>query len=268
MRIGDRVVSLHWDQDAAWPSPLTRKGPVDSFLGLTADGGYAEYCTLPEGALVEVPKGWSAAEAAPVMSTFGTVWQGAKIRTNMVEDDVVLITGSSGGVGSSAVKLCKQFGCRKVIAVTSSSSNINFLKSIGADEVIVTNPQETFSKSSIIENVSGCSLAIECVGEPTFLQSLRCLKPEGRMVLVGNVNNSTVNLPIGLCILNSLKVVGSDSIAAEELSSLFDFLTQTGLRPDIDRIMPLEMANDAHALIEKKEVTGRVVLQVSNDNWV
>jgi NADPH:quinone reductase-like Zn-dependent oxidoreductase len=70
---------------------------VSSMLGLMCDGGYAEwalrtlppgglcnilrrYCTVDESAFVQVPSGWSAAEAAPVMSTFGTVWQGAFVR--------------------------------------------------------------------------------------------------------------------------------------------------------------------------------------------
>jgi D-arabinose 1-dehydrogenase-like Zn-dependent alcohol dehydrogenase len=79
-----------------------------------------------------------------------------------------------------------------------------------------------------------------------------------------------VPLPLGLCILNSLKVVGSDSIAAAELSHLFDFLTEANLRPHIDRVMPLENAMDAHVLLESSSAptAGRVVLQVSQNAWI
>eukprot|EP00511_Aplanochytrium_stocchinoi_P002295 CAMPEP_0204837948 /NCGR_PEP_ID=MMETSP1346-20131115/29363_1 /ASSEMBLY_ACC=CAM_ASM_000771 /TAXON_ID=215587 /ORGANISM="Aplanochytrium stocchinoi, Strain GSBS06" /LENGTH=343 /DNA_ID=CAMNT_0051973681 /DNA_START=80 /DNA_END=1111 /DNA_ORIENTATION=+ len=268
LQVGERVVSLHWDQTEAWPSPLTPNGPVNSFIGLTVDGGYAEYCTVTEGTLVRVPNGWSAIQAAPVMSTFGTVWQGAKVRARLNPEDTVLVTGCSGGVGSSALQICKAIGCKTVIAVTSSQNKVGYLKKLGADEIIITDDQNPFHKNSKVLSLGGCDVAIECVGGPTFLQSLRCLKPEGRLVLVGNVSNSTVPLPLGLCILKSLSVVGSDSIFSDELIQLFRFLSEENLRPNIDHILPLEKANEAHALLENKCVSGRIVLQISPDNWV
>ena len=127
---GDRVVSLHWDQNESWPSPLTSIGPVKSFLGLTTDGGYSEYCTIAEGALVTVPDGWTAVDAASVMSTHGTIWMGAKVRANLNENDRVLITGASGGVGSASIQLCKALGCREIIAVTSNERNIKYLQDV------------------------------------------------------------------------------------------------------------------------------------------
>ena len=72
-----------------------------------------------------------------------------------------------------------------------------------------------------------------------------------------------VPLPLGLCILNSLKVVGSDSIAADELTTLFEFLTRENVRPHVGRVLPLERAMDAHEMLETNSVptAGRVVLQ-------
>lgn len=136
---GDRVVSVHWDQNEAWPAPLTPSGPVSSFLGLTHPGGYAEFCTAPAGCFVQIPHGWSGSQihAAPVMSTFGTVWQGAVVRAGLQAGETVLVTGASGGVGSAAVQLCRRIGC-KVIAVTSSPSKREFVEGLGADVVVVS----------------------------------------------------------------------------------------------------------------------------------
>lgn len=68
LAVGDKVVSVHWDQDEAWPSPLTTTGPVSSFLGLTLHGGYQELMVIPETALVKLESSiacrWTAAEAA------------------------------------------------------------------------------------------------------------------------------------------------------------------------------------------------------------
>jgi D-arabinose 1-dehydrogenase-like Zn-dependent alcohol dehydrogenase len=107
--VGQRVVSLHWAQRDAWPSPLQvsqsaffsfaahalcvlkqrvtqGNAAVSSMLGLMCNGGYAEYCTVDESAFVDAPSGWSAVDAAPVMSTFGTVWQGAFVRGGATRD--------------------------------------------------------------------------------------------------------------------------------------------------------------------------------------
>jgi acryloyl-coenzyme A reductase len=272
--VGQKVVSLHWDQEESFPSPLTRNGPVKSFLGLTTDGGYSEYCTVAEGALVPTPKegGWSAIDAAPVMSTFGTVWQGAVVRAKLSRKDRVLVTGASGGVGSASIQLCKAIGCRSIIALTSSSKNIEYLKSIGADHVIVSernnkDKEISFHHDSSVSEEGGVDVVLECVGGPTFSSSLKSLRPEGRLVLVGNVSNARVPLPLGLVILNSLKIVGSDSIESNELRNLFEFLTKAGIRPQIDQILPLENAMDAHQMLENGSTTGRIVLQISNNNW-
>ena len=269
LSIGDRVVSLHWDQKEAWPSPLTRSGPVNSFLGLTTNGGYSEYCTIAEGALVATPSGWNSIDAAPVMSTFGTIWQGAKVRANMTKKDIVLITGASGGVGSASIQLCKAMGCQRIIAVTSSSTNIDYLHEIGADHVIVTKKGEdaSFHKEKIIHDTGGVDVVLENVGAPCFAASLKALRPEGRLVLIGNVSNAKIDLPLGLVILNSLKIVGSDSIEGKELKECFEFLTQHNVRPMIDQVMELEDVMEAHVMLENASTAGRVVLDISKDGW-
>ena len=106
-------------------------------------------------------------------------------------------------------------------------------------------------------------MAIDCVGEPTFLQSVRSLRPEGTAVIVGNVSNGIGELPLGLAILNSLRVVGSDSIEAGALTDLFTFLHKTGLRPRIAATLALEEAAEGHKMVADMCVEGRVVMDIS-----
>lgn len=255
-------------------------------LSLFCVRGNTEFCTAPAGCFVRVPSSWTgtAAEAAPVMSTYGTVWQGAVVRGGLRAGDTVLVTGASGGVGSSAVRLCKRLGC-KVLAVTTSPSKEKFVRSLGADEVILATAgsageaMSAFNKDDTVRR-NEPDLAIECTGGPGFTSSLRSLRPEGKLVLVGNVDNSSESLPLGLCILKSLSIIGSDSISATALSDLFKFMDGGGkqlcagggasappLRPEIHSTIPLEMVADAHAKLEARSVAGRIVLQVSDDTW-
>ena len=144
------------------------------------------------------------------------MWQGAVTRAGLRSGETVLVTGASGGVGSAAVQLCKRMGC-KVLAVTSSEEKREFITRLGPDAVIVApsvgerGPQ--FNQHPLVK-ADPPTVVIECTGGPTFQASLRSLQADGRMVLVGNVDNSTAQLPLGLCILKSLSVVGSDRCGA------------------------------------------------------
>lgn len=79
----------------------------DSFLGLTNDGGYAQYVVCGSTAFVGVPEGFTAVEAASVMCTFGTVWHAAITRGRLQAGERLVITGATGGVGSAAVQIAK-----------------------------------------------------------------------------------------------------------------------------------------------------------------
>lgn len=110
LKPGDKVVSLHWAQfgGEAFPSPFMHKEAMKTFLGLTCNGGYAEYVTTHETAFVAVPNAdrWSAVLASPVMSTFGTVWQGAIVRGKLSK-------GETGDLKCSTPPLPLLMHCRE-----------------------------------------------------------------------------------------------------------------------------------------------------------
>jgi acryloyl-coenzyme A reductase len=265
LKPGDRVVSLHWAQygGEAWPSPFLHKKAMKTFLGLTCNGGYGEFVTCHETAFVRVPNplDWTAIQAAPVMSTFGTVWQGAIITGGLKGGERVLVTGAAGGVGSSAVSIGSKIGAYVIGTTGNASTKGDYIRSLGANEVITAAPG--FSK----ELKEGVDMVIECVGAPTFTDSLRSLKPGGRLILIGNVTNSSTSLPLGLCIVKSLSVIGTDSIEASNLSALFSWMDSHKMRPHVDIVLPLEDASEGHRMVEERIVNGRVVLDVNSHIW-
>lgn len=270
LRVGDRVVSLHWAQygGRAWPSPFLDKEAMKTFIGLSVDGGYSEYMTTHASAFVKVPNAhlWTGVEAAPVMSTFGTVWQGAVVRGELRAGETVLVSGASGGVGSAAVALAKRLGCFTIGTTGSVARNEEFIRRQGADCVLDAVPGFSKRVAGLVAG-GGVDMVIENVGAPTLGDSLRSLKPGGRLVLIGNVTNESAPLPLGLCIVKSLSVIGTDSIESGELGRLFGWLGQEQLKPVIDRVLPLSRAADAHTALESRSVNGRVVLDVNSDIW-
>lgn len=259
---GDKVVSLHWSPCGVCAAccdlrPTHCANNTASFFGLTVNGGYAEYTVNGASAFVKVPDGWSPVEAAPVMCTYGTVWHGAITRGSLRAGERVLVTGASGGVGSAAVQIAAAMGCH-VTAVTSQDSKVQYLKHLGAKDVIVAQGSR-FSARDM-------DMSFEAVGEPTFSSSLRCLRAGGRMVLVGNVSNAAATLPLGLAIIKGLSVIGSDSVSARELTDTFAFMTSHGIRTHVHSVRTLEQVQEAHDELEcKHSVCGRIVLQLRPD---
>lgn len=257
--VGAKVASLHWDQNAAWPSPLTADGAVDSMFGLTCHGGYAEYCLANPGALVQAAPHVSLGEASCVVSTFGTVWCAAVTRGRLKSGERILVTGASGGVGVSAVRLAKSLGC-VTTAVTTNANKKDFLLSLGADHVVIADASGKYKAPPQ-------DMVIECVGGPTFPSSLRSVTPGGRLVLVGNVNNAKVEVPLGFCILNSVSIIGSDSIHRDDYhAGLLPHLEKHGLRPAVDREVGLEEAPAIHTVLEQRGAKGRVILRIAPES--
>lgn len=139
---GDRVVGLHWAPCLVCPRCLEGASSVceqrmDSFLGLTRDGCFAQFISLRPSGVVKLPSNrMTSAQASTLACTFGTVYHAAFVRGRLRKGETVLLTGASGGVGCSAVQLLRAFGCR-VIALTTSPKKESFLKELGADIVTV-----------------------------------------------------------------------------------------------------------------------------------
>lgn len=110
---------------------------------------------------------------------------------------------------------------------------------------------------------SGVDLALELVGEPTFNSSIRCLKPTGRVVVVGNISTTSVKLNLGLIILNELHVSGSSSASSEDLQHVFEMVVQGRLKALKALELPLSKRSvlEAHRLLSTaKAPLGRIVL--------
>ncbi len=123
----------------------------------------------------------------------------------------------------------------------------------------------SFHKDAAVKGELAADLCMECVGGPTFESSMRSLRRGGRLVLAGNVTVAAVPFKLGLAIINGLSVIGTDSCTREELRSVFRFMDESGLRPSISAVFPLEDAARAHTLLHEKKVQGRIVLKVSED---
>lgn len=236
---------------------LCREGP--GFYGEDLPGGYAEYVLASPRNVVPVPDTLPDAEAAILSCAVGTGLRALR-RAATAPGDVVLVTGAGGGVGVHTVALARHLGA-VVVALTGSAAKRRALLDLGAHEVLVS-PDVRAVRACVRElgGVRGADVAVELTGGPTFPVALRALAPRGRLVLVGNTEPATLPLDPGLSILKELTVHGSAHADARDLAEVVELVTTGAVSPVPARRWPLREAAEAHAAVERREVTGRAVL--------
>jgi D-arabinose 1-dehydrogenase-like Zn-dependent alcohol dehydrogenase len=259
---GDRVVTTH--RPSCGSCPACARGEETHCLqspisyGLTADGGYAEEALLWEASLVAVPEALSLEAASFLHCTAAVALRALRHHARIEKGNTVLITGASGGVGVHAMQVAKILGAR-VVAVTSNPNKVELIKKYGADEVVVSSGD--FHKQ-IGATVIGATVdvALDLVGAPTFNSSLRSLGFGGRLVVIGNVTASRVELNPGYCIVRELSIHGSASATRAELAEVLDWAADGRLTPVISERFPLEGANAAQQRLYEKGVVGRQII--------
>lgn len=259
---GARVVNLHRPSCLACPrclggEPIHCERAFQSF-GHTVDGGYAELVVAHHRALVEIPAELSFDIASTLMCTAGVALHALRTRGRLALGETALVTGASGGVGTMAVQLARRMGAR-VIATTSSPDKAPALRKLGAHEVVVTG-KGPFCGEVISKASGGVDLALELTGSATFGSALRSLRRGGRMVVVGNIETTKVEVNLGALILQGLEIFGSASCTHRDLEDVFSLVRAGELKPTIDRRLKLEEAAEAHRLLADRQAIGRIVL--------
>lgn len=169
----------------------------------------------------------------------------------------MLINGASGGLGAHQIQLAKAFGAW-VIAVTGSADKRDFLHCLGADEVIVS----TGSYSAEVWKLTGkrgVDVDMENLGS-TLEDTLRSMALGGRVVVLGNVAPASVPINPGLLIGRRLRAQGSGSVTLEEVRLALALIKGGQVKPLIDRVLPFRQVAEAHALLESRQVSVRIVL--------
>lgn len=262
-RVGDRAATLqrmscgdcmHCNQNRNSLCKNDRR-----FFGEEIHGGYATLMTAPILGLCHVPDSLSSPDAATVCCTTGTAVHVCRTRGRVKAGEIVLITGASGGVGLQAVQLCTHDGA-KVIAVTSSPKKVAALQAAGAWEVIVAPELRFASDVKRITHGAGVDVALEIVGSATFSQTLKCMAPGGRVVVVGNLDTGSFDLNPGLVIVKELEIIGAYATTRAELDTALELTAAGHVKSCVSEVLPLTDAASVHTRLENRQISGRVVL--------
>ncbi|MEM2053782.1 MAG: zinc-binding dehydrogenase, partial [Nitrososphaerota archaeon] len=129
----------------------------------------------------------------------------------------------------------------------------------GADEVLLSDDKMVENVKRLTDN-EGVDVVLEAVGQPTFDKSLRCLAWGGRMVVVGNVTVSSVEVPLGLIILKANSIAGTIAATKRDLEDALRLTAEGKVKPVVT-VYPLEKVYDAMEKMRRKESIGRILLK-------
>ena len=232
---------------AALGAGVRDAGVGDLIYGLNdwyRDGGSAEYCVARVTDFANKPTSIDHVQAAATPISALTAWQALIERGRLAAGQRVLIHGAAGGVGNLAVQLAHWRGAR--VTATASADNLDFVRSLGADEVIDYRAQKF---EDVVRDVD---VVFDTVGGETLEKSWGVLKPGGRLVTVAASGEQTTDERIRAAYF----IVEPSRTQLAEIARLIDAGT---LRPIVGAVFPLAEARQAY---QHKPVRGKVVLRV------
>jgi acryloyl-coenzyme A reductase len=263
VKVGDRVSSIirHTCGHCKWclEGRETLCTNSNGSFGVELNGGYAEYVKVPENSVCKIPQGIPLDMASIFSCTIGTALHTITKKAKVRPGETVLITGAGGGLGVHCIQIASLCG-GKVIAVTTSEEKYSPLKEMGANDVIISKNLSFHKEVKKITDGAGVDVVIENVGSATLSSSLQSLAQGGRIVLIGELTGTSVQINPAHLVLKEVELLGSLNSTRRELQQVIELVEQEKIKPVVFSKLPLEGARDAHEMIYRKKPIGRVIL--------
>jgi NADPH:quinone reductase-like Zn-dependent oxidoreductase len=233
--------------------------PNRQVVGVTIDGGFAEYICVPASILIPVPDSLTMVQAAASPSAFGTAWHMLITRAQIRANEWVLVHAAGSNIGVAGIQIAKHFGCR-VIATSSTEEKLAKAKELGADFVINYTTQNFAHAVAHITANRGVDVVFEHVGTTTWERSIASLHPTGRLVTCGSTTGRWGNTDIWSVFWKQLSVLGSFGWTAKEFHAVWDLIGKGVFKPVIDRTFPLAETASAQQYIMDRKQFGKVLV--------
>ncbi len=176
----------------------------DRVAGFCMLGGFAEVALAPLHFTFKLADSLDFAQGAALILNYHTAYFSLKLRGRLTEGERVLIHGAAGGVGTASIQVAKGLGA-STVAVVSSDAKEALVRELGADEVVRSDGDWLGQ----VKALGGVDVVLDPVGGDRFTDSLRSLRPEGRVLVVGFTAGSIPEVKVNRLLLNNIDVVGA-----------------------------------------------------------
>ncbi|MEN3033498.1 MAG: zinc-binding dehydrogenase [Aquificaceae bacterium] len=227
-------------------------------LGFKENGVSAQYISLPERNLIQIPDGMGFEEASCIALAGITAYSALFLKGGLERGQSVLIWAGASGVGSFLIQLAKIAGAY-VVASAGSEEKLELCKSLGASEVFNHYRQ---SPEEIALKLGGFDLVVDSVGGQTFGKSIKCLKSGGKLVFFGTTAGNSFELNIREVFSRNISLMGLYMGPSWSVFELFRFYMEGKLKPVIGGVFDLGDITKAHLILEESRALGKLVLRL------
>jgi zinc-binding alcohol dehydrogenase/oxidoreductase len=248
------VPSLFWGGREAAP------GREWEILGDHRPGTYAERVCVREECLVPLPRGWSINESAALPLVGLTTYRALFTRGRLQRGESLLVLGASGGIATTAVRFATAIGARVVVTSDNPDKIAAAIQLGAAGGTSHTGDDWTTNARALADEGQGFDLVLDSVGR--WAESLACLRPGGRCVVLGSSASPTATLDVRPYYFGQFELIGTTMGSAADMRNLMAFIDDCAVDPPVvDRVFPLAAAADAHTYLESGQAFGKIVLE-------
>ncbi len=254
-----------------WGSEVRGHAVGERVCGIVGGGGYAELCPLDAEMAVAIPAGWSFAAAAATTEVFFTADTTLFALGGLAAGQTVLIHAGGSGVGTACIQLARAAGARALVTAGSAEK---IARAIELGAAAGWNYKEVDFAAAVLAWTGGEGVDVveDFIGGPYLARNLSVLKPDGRLILVGDLGGEMGELDVLPLILRRLQILGSSmrplpiegkrAIARRFRERWLPEFVAGRLRPIVDRVFPFAEAAAAHAYMEADRNFGKILLEI------
>lgn len=243
----------------------------DRVCALLPGGGYAEQTTVPQQMLMPIPDGWTYLQAAAVPEVFYTAYVNLFIEAGLHADETVLIHGGASGVGTAAIQMTRETGCRTIVTA-GAADKIARCQDLGADLAINYKTDDFVEQTRAYTDGEGVDVILDIAGASYLERNLTLLKRRGRLIFIATLGGSKAEVNIGLLMVKRLRLIGSVlrsrslaekvEIKASFMERFWPLLLDGRIKPIIDRVYSIEETEAAQQYMVENKNIGKIMLEV------
>lgn len=239
----------------------------DKVCALLGGGGYAQKVAVPSEMILPIPDGLSFVEAATIPEAYATSYLNLCLEGDLKAGQTVFIQAGASGLGVAAIQMAKKIGAR-VVTTVGSDDKAQLVAKLGADVVI------NRKKEEIVEVLKAYppDVALDCVAGPDLGQCLEAAANGCRWIVIATLGGSNTQLDMNAFFRRGIRLIGStlrsrsNEMKAQILAGLeeqfWPAFSHRKIQLMIHRTLPIEQAQQAHAILERNENLGKVVLTI------
>ncbi len=239
----------------------------DKVCALLGGGGYAEKAAVPADMVLPIPQRLSLAEAAAIPEAFATSYLNLCLEGQMKSGDTVFVQAGASGLGMAAIQLAKALGA-KVVTTVGSDDKAAFVKRLGADVII--NHKKDDVTAALAQHPA--NVAMDCVAGPDLGRYLQTVAHGCRWIVIATLGGSVASIDMNAFFRHGVKLIGSTlrsrtsetkaNILAGLEKQFWPAFSAGRIKPVIHKTLPISQAKEAHAILQRNENIGKVVLTI------